>query len=134
MQTIEEIFQLNLHNYTVRLRLRSLDDIERFRLPDDHPFAAKVNQLDIPAYPYRAEGAKAQPHLMMDGMIQPAQGARFLTPEQKARIMHLISTGAFAILGVSGCGKTRTIMELLVEEWGLLFIVDTQHNGGIKVK
>lgn len=55
LQTIEEIFHTRLHNYTIRLRLRRQEDVELFRLPEDHPFAAKVNQLNIPAYPYRAK-------------------------------------------------------------------------------
>jgi hypothetical protein len=133
LETIEEIFQTKLHSYTVRLRLRRLEDIERFRLPDDHPFAGRVNQLDVPAYPIRAKDAKPTPHLIMDGLLHHGQGVRFLTSQQRNKLQNLIETGAFAMMGVSGSGKTRTIMELLAEMWGLLFVVDTQHNGGIKV-
>src|SRR3546814_634697 len=68
----------------------------------------------------------------MDGLLQPNKGVRFVSEERRKNILDLLKNGAAAILGVSGSGKTRTILEILAERWGLLFIIDVRHNGGIK--
>src|SRR3546814_5956037 len=68
----------------------------------------------------------------MDGLLQPNKGVRFVSEERRKNILDLLKNGAAAILGVSGSGKTRTILEILAEYWGLLFIIDIRYNGGIK--
>ena len=91
-----------------------------------------MNQLDLPVYPYRAATEPVIPHLLMDGLLQPNEGVRFVSEQRRNNILDLLKNGAAAILGVSGSGKTRTILEILAERWGLLFIIDVSHNGGIK--
>lgn len=92
---------------------------------------AKLANLHVPLYPLKTSA----PFLLFDGLTQ-----HFGEPDEPQyaadripTIQKLIAEGIMLIAGVSGAGKTRTVCEYLAQKFGLLFVVETAKNGGIKV-
>lgn len=50
--------------------------------------------------------------------------------EQLRQEMKRYPKSASALIGVSGCGKTRSMFEILAQEYGYYFVCHTKNNGG----
>lgn len=103
--------------------------------PPGHPQAAYINSLPIPQWrgsPYlllHALPEKGEKGLSAaDRLLDTIKGTRNLYGGQATQLGRVL----FA-LGVSGCGKTRTVKEVLCAEFGFYLNFSTEHEAGTSV-
>ena len=69
--------------------------------------------------------------MLMDGLTgheDDSNNTRFVSEDKLAQFLGWCRSGAGVVVGVSGIGKTRTILEILAEHWGdTLHVRDVEH-------
>ena len=114
--------------------LSKFDDIfikcskERLKLPifepnKDHPYFNAIRDLQLPSNP----NYKQRPFLLMNDL--PTDGNVGITDTSDLEELSQIKE-CLVVLGTSGSGKTRTLVELLCKKYGFYFTGLTKENPG----
>jgi hypothetical protein len=107
-----------------QLNINELKKIEYVKAAEGHPLETGINNARIPIYPPTADTEK-KPDLLW-WQLETTKLSEVTDHLLKTIEANLVSV----MIGVSGCGKTRSIYEYLASHWGLLFIADLRGNGG----
>lgn len=125
---------------------KAIEITQFFNTPEEHPLHTIIKSLKIPIsrqqtpdflmFKLPKEAHKAPP-LDYDSPISIELPNSAMSETSHKLFEHLRlsdkihSNALFAtMIGVSGCGKTRTMYEYLCCRFGLYFVADTQGNGG----
>lgn len=122
-----------------------IHEAELFTTKKDHPLHDHINSLKIPLSrlggpDFLMFDLPSKAHLLSFADYGPATSTD-LPDGISETVLNLLDqlrvtdvmTASFlfaSIIGVSGCGKTRTIYEFLCHRFGLYFVADMEGNGG----